>query len=71
MALANDLDTLRATRPRTFEQWCEVADPEDRETVIEAINDLTLPANSLSTILRKNGIPITRETIVSIRDSQR
>lgn len=71
MALANELQALRASKPRTFDQWCEVADPEERELALEAIHDLTLPANPLSTVLRKNGIPITRETIVSIRDTQR
>lgn len=70
MALADELNALRATKPRTFEAWCDVADPEDRQIVIDAINDHTLLPNALSVVLRKNGVPISRETIVSLRDSR-
>ena len=70
MSLADELNALRETKPRTFEQWCDVAEPEDRAIVLEAIQDRTLLPNALSVVLRKNGVPISRETIVSLRDSR-
>lgn len=70
MGLAAEIKSLRETKPRTFEQWLEVAEPEDKAIVQEAIYDRTLLPNPLSTVLRKNGVPISRETIVSLRDAQ-
>jgi hypothetical protein len=68
VALANDLEALRATKPRTFDQWLAIAEPEDRDAALEAINDRTLPANALSVVLRRNGVPVTRETINQMRE---
>jgi hypothetical protein len=68
VALANELQELRAAKPRTFDQWLEIAEPEERDMVLEAINDRTLQPNPLSTVLRKNGIPITRERIIEMRE---
>lgn len=67
MNLASDLANLRTTKPRTYEQWRAIASPEEVQQVNDAILDRTLPANSLSVVLRKNGIPVTRETILAIR----
>ena len=70
MALADELNKLRATKPRTFEAWCDIADPEDRQLALDAINDRNLPYNALALTLRKAGIPITPAKIVSLRDSR-
>ena len=71
MTLKGDLDNLRETRPRTFDKWLEQAEPEDREQVLEAVNDKSLPANALAVLLStRHGIPITRETIVRHRDAR-
>ena len=68
MSLANDLAELRATKPRTFEQWLDVTDPEDSATVISAISDKTIPVNALLPVLRRHGVPISKETLRDVRD---
>ena len=70
VALANDLEALRATKPRTLEAWLELADTEDRDAVLEAIRDRTLLPNALSLVLRRNGIPVSRETIIQMREDK-
>jgi hypothetical protein len=69
VALSTDLAALRDAKPRTFDQWLETAEEDDKTIVLEAINDVTLPANALAVTLAKNGIPVTRPTIVKIRES--
>ena len=69
MSLADDLAELRVSKPRTFGQWLDIADNEDVEIVLAAIADRTLPANALAVTLSRNGIPITRDTIVKRRES--
>lgn len=68
VALANDLNELRATKPRTFDQWLAIADPEDRDAALDAIRDHTLLPNALAVVLRRNGVPVTRETIIQMRE---
>lgn len=68
MALADELSALRATKPRTFDAWLEIAEPEDRELVLESIADRALMPNALSNVLRRHGVPCTRETIIKLRD---
>lgn len=70
MGLEAELKLLRETKPRTFEQWLELADADEKALVQDAIYDRTLLPNPLSIVLRKNGVPISRETIVSLRDAQ-
>jgi hypothetical protein len=65
--LANDLATLRARKPITFQQWLDTAGNEDRELVLAFIRDDTIELNGLVTTLRENGVPITRETITKYR----
>lgn len=68
MSLFEDLADLRATKPRTFDQWLEVADVETKTAVLGAIADEHIPANQLAVLLtQKHGIPITRETILRRR----
>lgn len=69
MGLAAELKSLRETKPRTFEQWLEVADAEDKALVEEAIGDRTLLPNALSIVLRRNGVPVSRETIIALREN--
>lgn len=68
MALANELQTLRASKPRTFDQWLDIAEPEERDMVLEAIQDRELRSNALAVVLRRNGVPITRERIIEMRE---
>lgn len=67
MGLGTDLQALRATKPSTFEGWLEIATEEDRAIVLEAIDDRTLLPNALATVLRRNGVPVSRETIIRLR----
>lgn len=70
--LADDINTLRASKPRYFRQWLETADPETRQLVMDAIHDASIPSNKLAVVLTKrHDIPITRETIEAYRDAQR
>jgi hypothetical protein len=67
--LESDLNALRGARPRTFAQWLEVADSETKELVLGAIRDNAILPNPLAVMLtKKHGIPITRETIVALRE---
>lgn len=70
MSLKADLEALATTKPRNFDQWLEWADPEDVELVMNAIHSNT-PPNRLSIALRNNEVPISRETIVKLRDAGR
>jgi hypothetical protein len=67
VSLNDDLTALKAARPRTFEQWLDVAEETDRAMVLDAIAVVTIPANALAVTLTKHGIPITRETILRRR----
>jgi hypothetical protein len=69
VALANELQTLRASKPRTFDQWLDIAEPEERDMVLEAIQDRELRSNALAVVLRRNGVPITRERIIEMREA--
>ena len=71
MALADDLTNLRNTKPRTFQQWREWADPADVELVLAAIMDRSIQPNKLAVTLAANNVPCTRETIVKMRDVSR
>lgn len=69
MSLIEDLAELR--KPRTFDRWLATANEPDRDAVLEAIRDHSIPENALATLLRdKYGIPVTRETIVRRRGSE-
>jgi hypothetical protein len=68
--LAGDIAALKAGKPRTFDQWLALAPDDKRTQVLAAIEDESIPANPLARLLsQKHGIPITRETIVSRRES--
>lgn len=67
MGLGTDLQALRATKPSTFDGWLEIASEDERAMVLEAINDRALLPNPLATVLRRNGIPVSRETIIRLR----
>lgn len=68
MSLQADLAALHRG-PRTFAQWLEFAAAEDRELVMEAVMDRTIPREALETTLRNNKIPITVATIEKYRDA--
>lgn len=70
MSLATELAALRQSKPRTFEQWLETASYEDRDMVMDAIGDHTIPANRLAVTLANNNVPITRETVLKYRDTR-
>lgn len=68
MSLIEDLADLRASKPRTFDQWLEIADETTKTAVLDAIADDTISANSLAMLLaNKYDIPVTRETIIRRR----
>lgn len=71
MGLANDLAALKTVKPRNFKDWRLTADAETVELVDAAIADITIPPNSLAVTLTANDVPITRETIVKIRNDAR
>lgn len=72
MALADDVQALKTTRPRDFKSWLKIASPEERDEILGYVYDEEIPENGLATLLSgKHGIPITRETIVRLRDSRR
>ena len=68
LALADELQALRVNKPRTFEQWCQIAEPDEIEMVQDAITDRTLMPDQLAAVLRANGVPITRRTILRMRE---
>lgn len=68
VSLKTELAELRATKPRTFDAWLEMADPDETKLAIEAITDKTIPINALLPVLRRNGVPISKETLRDIRD---
>lgn len=65
--LRAELEQARRAKPRTFSGWLETADPEEAELVLEYIKDPSVAADPLMRKLRKNGIPITADTIVAYR----
>lgn len=72
MSLAEDIETLRSARPTTFKQWLKVAPENRREEVLGYVYDEELPENALAELLStKHNVPITRETIVRLRDARR
>lgn len=72
MTLADDVQELKHSKPRDFKGWLKVADPKTRDEVLAYVYDNDIPENSLAVLLSgKHGIPITRETIVRLRDSRR
>lgn len=70
MALADDIQAVRAAGPATFDKWLEIADDEDRAIVLAAVQDPLVLVDPLVNALRKNGVPITRDTIVKRRESR-
>jgi len=71
MSLKDDLAALEAAKPRNFKDWLLTADEEDRELVLSYISKGTIAPNALAVTLTAAGIPITRETIVRLRDDSR
>ncbi|MEI3845337.1 MULTISPECIES: hypothetical protein [unclassified Microbacterium] len=72
MALADDVQALKTSRPRDFKAWLKIAAPEERDEVLTYVYDNSIPENGLAVLLSgKHGIPITRETIVRLRESRR
>jgi hypothetical protein len=69
-SLKDQLQALESHKPRNFKDWLKVADPEERELVLSYIHS-TVPAAKLASTLNGNGIPVTRETIVKMRDDSR
>ena len=68
MSLKDDLGKL--TRgPRTFAQWLETASAEDHAAALDALKDRGISADALVQVFRKNGIPVTTETVKSYRDA--
>lgn len=67
MALADELNALRARKPVTFKHWLEAANEEDRAIVLKYLTDPTVPLNGLVEVCRDAGIPITRETVMKHR----
>lgn len=66
--LVRDIDSLKTTRPRYFRQWLDLADPEEKRVVLDAIGDERIPANQLARLLAERyNVPITRETILRMR----
>lgn len=69
-SLKDQLQALESIRPRNFKDWLKLAAPEERELVLSYIHSNVPPAKLAST-LNSNGIPVTRETIVKMRDDSR
>ena len=67
MALADELAALKDSKPRTFEEWLRTATEDDKQVALKAIRDVSIRANALCLVLRKNGIPITANRIELIR----
>lgn len=65
MAFIDDLATITPA-VRTFEAWLE-QDPPEASEVLEAMRDDSLPIEPLLRVMRKNGIPCTRETVKGYR----
>lgn len=66
VALADDLKDLEKLRPATFEAWLEV-NPDDAALALEYVRDKSIPKHSLVQTLRRNGVPITAQTIEGYR----
>lgn len=69
-SLRADLEEARRQKPATFAAWLETADPETRGLVMEYILDTSVMVDPLVAKLRKNDIPITRETVEKYRDAR-
>ena len=68
--LRADLEEARRQKPATFAAWLETADPVTVGLVMEYITDTGVMIDPLVAKLRKNDIPITRETVEKYRDAR-
>lgn len=68
MSLKDDLGAL-PRGPRTFKQWLQSAPTEDMTAALDALRDTTILTETLIGVFRKNGIPMTPETVKSYRDA--
>lgn len=66
-SLRADLEEARRAKPVTFAQWLDVTDTETVELVMSYIRDETIMVDALVSKLRRNDVPITRETIMRER----
>lgn len=64
--LEADLGSIQR-KPTTFNMWLEGADPEKAELVLSYLRDADVRPHPLVQKLRKNGIPVTMETVRSYR----
>ena len=53
--------------PKTFAAWKLTAPADDIAAVEEACRDLTLNANQVIAVCKRNGIPISKETVKTYR----
>lgn len=68
MALADDIAALKDSKPRTFDKWLRTATPEERDMVLDALRDVRITPEQIMNALRKNGIPMARETVAKYRE---
>ena len=66
MSLEDDLASI-VRNPTTFEGWLRTADPDRAELVLSYMRDPDVSANALIGKLRKNGIPVSKETVEAYR----
>ena len=72
VSLADDVQGLKTAKPATFKHWLTTAPEHTRTEVLGYVYDEEVSANQLAELLsNKHNIPITRETIVRLRDSRR